>query len=101
QLDSLTKAIETDDWETFGRIDGKFRELAKDYTNFEPYRIPEEHREVYKTIGGTPHLDQNYTVFGEVIFGLAVVDSIAAVATNDLDRPIEDVRILDAEIVEE
>ncbi len=99
-LDSLMQALEVEDWPTAGRINQRFRELAKDYENFERYQIPDDHREVYKTIGGTPHLDQNYTVFGEVISGLAVVDSIAAVATNDLDRPIEDVRILKVEIVE-
>ncbi|WP_420577790.1 peptidylprolyl isomerase [Ekhidna sp.] len=100
QLDSLIVAIEAEDWDTFGRINQRMNELAKDY-RFEPYSIPDSHREVYKTIGGTPHLDQNYTVFGEVVSGLAVVDSIAAVETNQLDRPVNDVRILKAEIVKE
>ncbi|WP_315819937.1 peptidylprolyl isomerase [Paraflavitalea speifideaquila] len=45
-------------------------------------KLPIAHREVYKTIGGVPHLDQNYTIFGEVIKGLAVIDSIAAVPTS-------------------
>lgn len=49
-----------------------------------------QQREAYKTIGGTPHLDGNYTVFGEVIEGLAAVDKIAAVSTNKVDRPISD-----------
>jgi len=52
-----------------------------------------EQREIYKTIGGTPMLDQNYTVFGEVTDGLDVVDSIANVKTAPGDRPIEDVRM--------
>ena len=64
------------------------------FSNSEPYTVPAEQREVYKTLGGTPHLDQNYTVFGEVVEGLDVVDAIASVATNDRDRPREDVRIL-------
>ncbi|MEO9484129.1 MAG: peptidylprolyl isomerase [Ekhidna sp.] len=101
QLDSLIVAIEAEDWKTFSTINSRFRELAKDYEDFEPYQIPDAHREVYKTIGGTPHLDQNYTVFGEVVSGLAVIDSIAAVTTNDLDRPLKDVRILKTEIITE
>ncbi len=46
---------------------------------------------LYTTIGGTPHLDGSYTVFGEVIEGLGVLDSIAASQTDSYDRPIEDV----------
>lgn len=65
-------------------------------------KIPAEHRAVYKTLGGTPHLDQAYTVFGEVVDGIAVVDSIAAVPTNgrlEGDRPLQPVRILKARLV--
>jgi len=46
---------------------------------------------LYTTIGGTPHLDGSYTVFGEVIEGLGVLDGIAASQTDSYDRPIEDV----------
>lgn len=49
-----------------------------------------QQREAYKTIGGTPHLDGNYTVFGELLTGLETVDKIAAVNTNNNDRPITD-----------
>ena len=63
------------------------------------YKIPEEHRQVYKTLGGAAHLDQNYTVFGEVVKGMEVVDKIAAVKTDSLDRPLEDVRIISAKLV--
>jgi len=65
-------------------------------------KIPADQREVYKTIGGTPHLDQGYTVFGEVVSGLDVVDTIAAVPTSkeeDRDRPLEDVRIIKAHLI--
>ena len=55
-----------------------------------------EMREVYKTIGGTPHLDGQYTVFGEVVSGFDVVDAIQQSATDTNDRPLEDVRILRA-----
>lgn len=53
-------------------------------------------REAYKTQGGTPHLDGQYTVFGEVTKGMEVVDAIQQVATDENDRPLEDVRILKA-----
>jgi len=51
-------------------------------------------RGIYKTVGGAPFLDQNYTVFGEVVEGLDVVDAIASVPTGPGDFPVEDVRIL-------
>ncbi len=55
------------------------------------FRYSPEQREIYKTIGGTPQLDMDYTVYGEVIEGLEVIDSIADVTTAKGNRPIEDV----------
>jgi peptidyl-prolyl cis-trans isomerase B (cyclophilin B) len=65
-------------------------------------KIPADQREVYKTIGGIPHLDQGYTVYGEVVKGLEVLDKIAAVQTSraqDRDRPLQDVRIIKAKLI--
>ncbi|MFD2932591.1 peptidylprolyl isomerase [Spirosoma flavum] len=57
-------------------------------------RLPtSEQKQVYKTLGGSPHLDGNYTVFGEVINGLAVIDSVAKQPRNEMDRPLKDVRM--------
>lgn len=54
-------------------------------------RYTTEQRELYKTLGGTPFLDQNYTVFGRVVEGLEVIDAIADQATNSQDRPKENI----------
>ena len=65
-------------------------------------KIPADQRAVYKTIGGTPTLDQGYTVYGEVVKGLDVVDKIAVVQTSkaqDRDRPLQDVRIIKAKLI--
>jgi cyclophilin family peptidyl-prolyl cis-trans isomerase len=66
------------------------------------YKLPAAHREVYRTIGGTPQLDQNYTVFGEVVKGMEVIDRIASTPTSkgqDRDRPLQDVRIITARLI--
>lgn len=57
------------------------------------FKIPEWQREIYKTIGGTPHLDRNYTVYGEVVKGLEMVDAIANEPTGKSNRPIADVKM--------
>jgi len=57
-------------------------------------QFSEFQRGIYKTIGGTPFLDHNYTVFGEVVKGMEVVDAIASVPTGPSDVPVKDVRIL-------
>ena len=54
-------------------------------------KLNEEQKQLYGTVGGTPHLDGDYTVFGEVIEGLDIIDKIAAVQTDRADRPVEDV----------
>ncbi|RZK50629.1 MAG: peptidylprolyl isomerase [Pedobacter sp.] len=55
------------------------------------FKLPEAQRQVYKTIGGTPHLDQNYTIYGEVVKGIEMVDKIASMETGKADRPKVDV----------
>jgi peptidyl-prolyl cis-trans isomerase B (cyclophilin B) len=57
------------------------------------YTLTDEQRKLYTTVGGTPHLDNDYTVFGEVVDGLDVIDALCGVATNPGDRPVEDVHM--------
>ena len=64
-------------------------------------KLTPEMIEVYKTIGGTPHLDGQYTVFGEVVEGLDVVDRIQQQAVDENDRPLEDIRILKATVTKD
>jgi len=58
-----------------------------------------ENREAYKTLGGTPHLDGAYSVYGRVVEGLEVLDTIGQTATAPGDRPLEDVRILSVKVI--
>ncbi len=97
--DSILKATTANDTATLQILNKRMDLILDNYTHYKKYSIPEEHRSVYKTIGGSPHLDQNYTIFGEVIQGLEVVDSIAAVKTGQSDRPITEVRILTMRIL--
>lgn len=62
--------------------------------------LPENIKEDYINKGGAPHLDGAYTVFGEVLEGMDVVEQIQKVETDSNDRPLEDVKILSAKVVE-
>ena len=76
------------------RIQQRLDTLTKGQVKLTPEMI-----EVYKTQGGTPHLDGQYTVFGEVLQGLDVVDKIQQSATDKRHRPFTDVRILRASVI--
>lgn len=71
----------------------RIQEQAEKNVSESMYKINEERRKIYTTVGGTPHLDAAYTVFGEVIEGLNVIDSIANAQTAPGDRPLEDIKM--------
>ena len=91
-LDSLKKAKKVKE---FREIAGKIKEMISFEYNSNPGRLEftPEQRKAYTTIGGVPHLDGNYTVFGEVIEGLSVIDKIANLTTDKHDRPYKDVKM--------
>lgn len=65
--------------------------INKEYALIPEFRLSDEQREAYTTLGGTPHLDGKYTVFGEVVSGMEVVDAIAREKTDKNDRPLTDI----------
>lgn len=73
--------------------------IAETEAKVKPMDMPENIKKDYVEKGGAPHLDGQYTVFGEVIGGLDVVDKIQKVETDDADRPKEDVRIISARVL--
>lgn len=64
-----------------------------------PALLTPQQKEAYSTIGGTPHLDGQYTVFGEVVSGMDVVEKIEKAQTNSQDRPLDDIRIISMKVV--
>lgn len=91
-LDSLKKAKKVDEFRTIAKqIKGSI-EFEYSSTN-EKLEFSEARRKAYTTVGGVPHLDNNYTVFGEVISGFDVLDKIANLKTDANDRPYTDVKM--------
>ncbi len=80
-------------------FDAEQMQRMEQHLQMQGIALPDNVREAYMNEGGTPHLDGQYTVFGEVIEGLDIVEKIQGVITDDLDRPMEDVRIIKAERV--
>lgn len=103
-LESYQKLLKNRDpgaKEAIDSLKNQLDSLAENYQeSMAPYHYPESHREAYKTVGGAAHLDQNYTVFGEVISGMEIVDKIAVAETNDRDRPLVNILILGTNLID-
>ena len=91
------QAITRDAWiggQSMRIVIDKYRNaMEAEYLRTKPFKISDARRRIYTTIGGTPHLDGAYTVFGEVVSGMEIVDQIAAVQTDTNDRPVQDIRM--------
>ena len=70
------------------------------YKEEEPFMFTPEQIAAYTTVGGAPHLDGAYTVFGQVVEGMETVEKIEVTKTGKADRPVENVRILKATVIE-
>ncbi|WP_339699522.1 peptidylprolyl isomerase [Algoriphagus aquimarinus] len=100
QYQDLIENQDSNDTEAIAKLKSEFDSLAEiELKSMTPYRYPEAHRVAYKTVGGAAHLDQNYTVFGEVISGMDIVDKIAAVKTNNRDKPVDDILIISTSLI--
>jgi len=79
--------------EGYDKLLDKLKQKAIREVDKNPVRLTKQQIETYTTLGGIPHLDGAYTVFGEVLEGMAVIDSIAAQPTGKNDRPLENIRM--------
>ena len=94
ELKAFTQMADKRDTANIRLVINKYRNAVDaQYMRTKPFKLTAEQRRIYTTIGGTPHLDGAYTVFGEVVSGMDIVDQIAVVETDSNDRPIQDIRM--------
>ena len=98
-MDEVRKMQQAGDQAGLDKLQNELIAEAQAYVNEHPVKITDEMKETYKTSGGTPFLDNNYTVFGEVVSGMETIDKIEKVETDRGDRPKEDIRIISMKIV--
>jgi cyclophilin family peptidyl-prolyl cis-trans isomerase len=75
------------------------KQVEQELPKIKEYTFSEEQRSAYTSVGGTPHLDGNYTVFGEVYEGLEVIDEIISQKTDRNARPLKDIRIISISVL--
>ena len=100
RLEELNSLLAQGDTLAVTAIETELKKQTEEIYVKNPVQFTQEQIQAYSTIGGSPHLDGQYTVFGEVVSGMAVVDKIQNVTTGAHDRPVDDVKIISARIVE-
>ena len=99
-MKEIYKMRKTGDTEGLLELQDSLESQARNIVDKEPaLRYTKEQKQAYTTIGGAPHLDGAYTVFGEVVDGMDVVEKIEQVGTNRADRPKVDIRITKASVI--
>ena len=99
-MKEIYKMRKAGDTEGLLELQDSLESQARNIVDKEPaLRYTKEQKQAYTTIGGAPHLDGAYTVFGEVVDGMDVVEKIEQVGTNRADRPKVDIRILKATVI--
>jgi cyclophilin family peptidyl-prolyl cis-trans isomerase len=92
--DEIQKLYTANDQAGLNKLQNEIiQQMEKEFSEKPAFKLSDKMRDDYKTLGGTPMLDNEYTVFGEVIDGLDVIDKIAAVSTQPGDRPTKDVKM--------
>jgi peptidyl-prolyl cis-trans isomerase B (cyclophilin B) len=93
-LDSLTTLMQSQDLVNYeAYIEALVPELEAKFGQIRRYELSDLQRKTYTAIGGTPHLDDDYTVFGEVVEGIELIDALCAIPTGPNDRPVNDTRM--------
>ena len=98
-MDQIRQMQQAQDNAGLTALKEKFIAQAEEIAAKGNYSIPADVAQVYETVGGTPFLDGQYTVFGEVLSGMDVVEKIEKAQTDRNDRPTSDIRILSAEVI--
>ena len=97
--DSIMELRDRGDEEGLRALQEKLIAQTEKEASAAPDTLTAAQREAYSTVGGTPHLDGNYTVFGEVVSGMDVIDKIQKAETDGNDRPVDDIRIISMKVV--
>jgi len=99
-MDEVRRMMQAQDRDGLQKLEDQIKAEAIKQAEEGKSPVTAEMIKAYTTMGGTPHLDGQYTVFGEVISGMDTIDKIEKVRTGQADRPIEDVRILSMKLLD-